>query len=230
VRPSRRSLVLLVRSLGQRVGAMVLLVVVVCSGCASVPGAKPPTHTDLRVVASDPLALSDALEVLIAAGQDTPADRRYAYEAVRTNHDDTAAAAFARAAITGRLVQQHGLRMAGMVEDVERDARRSRELDPDFRDGAATRLLGTLYVIAPASLLEQGDSETGLELLKELVAKRPDVLENQLRVAEAYVALGDPAPARAHLCRCVADKELLRPDEQRLLEQLLSDADLRTCP
>ena len=47
------------------------------------------------------------------------------------------------------------------VRDVERSARRSRELDPGFRDSAATRLLGTLYVIAPASLLKHGDSEAG---------------------------------------------------------------------
>jgi hypothetical protein len=69
------------------------------------------------------------------------------------------------------------------------------DLDPDFRSGPATRLLGTLYVMAPAVSLEHGDSEGGIELLQGLVQTRPDVLENQLRLAEAYIALHDPAPA-----------------------------------
>ena len=76
---------------------------------------------------------------------------------------------FARADVTGRLVQQRGFLAANLVPDIERAARRSRELDPNFRDGAATRLLGTLYVIAPAAVLEHGDSEQGLELLEGLV-------------------------------------------------------------
>jgi hypothetical protein len=81
---------------------------------------------------------------------------------VRRQKEDTAASTFARAAVTGRLVQQKGLRAANLVPEIERFARRSRELDPDFRDGAATRLLGTLYVVAPATLLRHGDSEVGL--------------------------------------------------------------------
>ena len=60
----------------------------------------------------DALALSDALEALIAAGLATLADRQYALAIVRTQDADTAAAAFARAAITGRVVQEEGLRAA----------------------------------------------------------------------------------------------------------------------
>ena len=56
----------------------------------------------------------------------------------------------------------------------------------------------------------------------------PDVLENHLRLAEAYIALGDPAPAGPHLCRCLANKAALRPDDQRLLQQLIDDAGLAT--
>jgi hypothetical protein len=176
------------------------------------------------------LDLSDALEALIAESRDTAADREFAYRAVQTQDEDTAASNYARAAITGRLVQQKGLLGANMVRDVERQARRSRELDPDFRDGAATRLLGTLYVIAPATLLEHGDSETGLDLLERLVEAHPDALENHLRLAEAYIALDDPAPAAPHLCRCLAGEPTLRPDDRRLLAHLVLATGTPRCP
>jgi len=166
--------------------------------------------------------MSDALETLIAVGKDTPADREYAYNVVLTCTTDTAPDTFARAAVTGRLVQQKGLLGAYLVDDVERFARRSRELDPHFRNGAATRLLGTLYVTAPASLLKHGDSEEGLTLLEGLVEEYPDTLENHLRLAEAYIALSDPGPAAPHLCRCIARKSALRPDDQALLNMMIA--------
>jgi hypothetical protein len=198
------------------------------SACAIRRGA---VHPELTATADrqDALALSDALEALIAAGRDTPADRQYAYDIVRVHEEDSAPSMFARAAVTGRLVQQQGLLAAHLVPEIERCARRSQDLDPEFRGGAATRLLGTLYVMAPAVLLQHGDSERGLELLEGLVHLHPDVLENHLRLAEAYIALGDPAPAGPHLCRCLADKAALRADDQRLLQQLIENARLPPC-
>ncbi len=192
---------------------------------------RSAVHPELIAVGDrqDALAVSDALEGLIAAGQDTPDDRKYAYDIVRAHTEDTAPSLFARAAVTGRLVQQKGLLAAHLVPEIERCARRSRELDPNFRGGAATRLLGTLYVMAPAMLLEHGNSEVGLQLLEGLVRVHPEVLENHLRLAEAYIALGDPAPAAPHLCRCLADQSALRPDDRRLLQQLIDDAALPPC-
>lgn len=207
-----------------------LIAVSLClsSACATRRGA---VHPELSAIGDrqDALALSDALEALIAAGQDTPADREYAYDIVRVREEDTAPSMFARAAVTGRLVQQKGLLAAHLVPEIERCARRSRDLDPDFRGGAATRLLGTLYVMAPAVLLQHGDSEGGLQLLEGLVQTHPEVLENHLRLAEAYIALGDPAPAGPHLCHCLADKAALRPDDQMLLQQLIDGAGLPPC-
>jgi hypothetical protein len=162
-------------------------------------------------------------------GEDSAADRERAYTAVRHDEEDTAAYAFARAIVTGRLVQQRGLRGAILVGDVEDWALRSRELDPRFRDGAATRLLGTLWVLAPASLLEHGDSERGLDLLVALVREFPGQVENHLRLAEAYVALHDPVPAEPHLCVCLAERAALRPDEQQLLDQLVTAAGSPPC-
>jgi hypothetical protein len=198
-----------------------------------VTGAQgPAVSASLRtaVATKDPLAIADALEELIASGADTPEDRQLAYAEVRAMPVDTPAYTYARAVVTGRLVQLKGLLGADMVGEVEHYALRSRKLDPDFRNGAATRMLGTLYVVAPAALLRNGDSETGLELLEGLVQKNPDVIENHLRVAEAYIALGDVEPAKPHLCRCSADRAKLRRDDQALLSQLLKDAGNPTCP
>jgi hypothetical protein len=215
------------RSRGLPRPLLIAVCVVLASACAS---RRAPVHVQLQAAGQgDALAVCDALEALIAAGQDTPADREYAYEVVSAHNEDSAATTFARADVTGRLVQQRGFLAANLVPDIERAAQRSRELDPDFRDGAATRLLGTLYVIAPAALLQHGDSEQGLELLEGLVEAHPEVLENHLRLAEAYIALGDAAPARPHLCRCLANKEKLRRDEQNLLTHLYADAGAPRC-
>jgi hypothetical protein len=198
------------------------------AACASHTG---PVAPELEVAAKhhNALAVSDALEGLIADGKDTPRDREYAYEVVKLETEDTAPATFARAAVAGRLVQQRGLLGANLVADVEQWARHSRELDPNFRDGAATRLLGTLYVIAPASFLKHGDSEEGLGLLEGLVHEHPASLENHLRLAEAYVALGDLAPAGPHLCVVLEGRTALRHDDQHLLDQLLTTAGTPPC-
>ena len=172
--------------------------------------------------AVDCLVVSDGLEALIEAGTDTPEARERAYTRVRKSPCDTAGGAFGRAAITGRLVQQKGLLAANLVRDVEFYARRSRELEPSFRDFASTRMLGTLYALAPAALLKHGDSETGLEMLETLTREHPDVPENNLRLAEAYIALGDSASARPRVCQCLAARASLRRDEQALLAQLFA--------
>ncbi|MGH7346324.1 MAG: tetratricopeptide repeat protein [Candidatus Rokuibacteriota bacterium] len=216
---------------GVRQGAVAaFFALAVLAGCTAT-GPVRPSHPELVTLVEDgdALALSDALEALIAAGLATLADRQYAWAMVRTQNADTPAAAFARAAITGRVVQEEGLRAAKLVGDVEKYARLSRALDPHFRDGAATRLLGTLYVIAPANLLDHGDSETGLELLEHLSAQYPDVPENRLRLAEAYITLNDPDPARPHLCFCLAHPTALRPDDQALLRGLIEEVGSLTC-
>ena len=213
-------------------GARALAVVLILGCVAGCATWRTPVNPALGAAArrDGPLAVSDALEALIEAGQDTPADREFAYEAVRRDREDTAAASFARAAITGRLVQQQALRGAHLVAEVEREARRSRELDPGFRGGAATRLLGTLYVAAPAPFLAHGDSEQGLALLESLAAERPEALENHLRLAEAYLALGDPEPAGSALCRCRSARDALRRDERLLLDRLVERRGLLHCP
>lgn len=209
--------------------AVAALLCCVLAGCGVVHWSAQP---DLIAVAEqdDPLIISDTLDLLIALGDDTSADRSFAYDAVKKLPADTAAEAYARANVTGRYVQRKGFQAVRLLKDVEKYARLSRELDPDFRDGAATLLLGSLYVLAPAPFLEHGNSELGLEMLEELVDAHPEEVENHLRLAEAYLALGDQKPAFNHLCFCLERTEALRPDSELLLKHLVADTDGLTCP
>jgi len=189
------------------------------TGCFGVIALRP----EFRAAAArrDAIAIADGLETLIDGNRDTSNDREAAYNAVRQWPSRTASYAFARASLAGRLAQVKGLSAIGLVREMERWARYSIKLEASFRKGAATRMLGTLYVLAPASLLDHGDSEEGLELLEGLLDKHPEDIENHLRVAEGYISLDDPEPAYPALCRCIAMRSSLRASDQRLLAHLI---------
>jgi hypothetical protein len=196
-------------------------------GCSS----TPQLRSELASSASNALALSDALEDLIAQGKDTDEDRDAAYDLVRMLPADTAGDAFGHAAIAGRAAEKKGATAlfstdknpTTLVGEAERFARLSVEKDPSFRDGAARRMLGTIYVLAPADMLKHGDSEDGLGMLERLVSEKPDVPQNQLRLAEAYIALQDKDSARGPLCKAVALRGSLRRDDQTLLDKLTDE-------
>jgi hypothetical protein len=202
---------------------LLLVCAVLGMGC---PGTSAPLRPEMQAAADrrDALALSEELEELIDFGRVTDDDREAAYEAVQRWDEPTAEYAYARAALAGRLAQIRGLTAIGLVGQVESWALESIKRDPNYQGEAATRMLGSLYVLAPSSLLSHGDSEKGLEMLAKLCERHPDTLENHLRVAEAYVALGDPEPAFPHLCRCDRERARLRPSDQRVLDKVVQDA------
>lgn len=196
--------------------------------CARQPTA--PAVAVNRVQQQTVLEIADQLEQRIAAGTDTDSERHAAYERVAKREIDSAEDALGRAMLAGRLAQISGLSAPSLIAEVERYARLSAKLDDTLRDGAALRLLGTLYVMAPAAMLQHGDSEVGLELLEGVVKRWPKRPENQLRLAEAYVALGEPERARHPLCYCSTHRQELRPDQQKLLDQLRNQAEVTRCP
>ena len=201
------------------------------AGCFDVIALRP----ELRAAVSrrDALALADALEQLIDEGRASDSDREAAYDAVRKWRRSGAEYAFARAAIAGRLAQVRGLSAAGLVREMERLARESMTLDAKFRDGAARRMLGTLYVLAPAQLLEHGDSEEGLELLEKQAAEYPRAPQNHLRLAEGYLGLNDPGEAREPLCVALDHATELLRSERKLLATLIEQSGGRAeldCP
>jgi hypothetical protein len=199
--------------------------IVLVLGLASV-ACKPSGTVDPsidEVDPADPVALYDLLEQRIAAGDDSEADRVATLERIRAAPDDqTAAHAYVRAAVAGRVAEGRGLKALKLLEEMRTWALTSIERDPTYRDMAATRMLGTLYVLAGQHLAE-GDSEAGLELLEDVVDAYPDGAANHLRLAEGYIALGDPEPAHPSLCMAQAARAQLSGEEQRLLDDLLAE-------
>jgi hypothetical protein len=191
------------------------------------PETVPPASGDAAPApaAKPPIEIYESLEASIASGDDSRKIRDHALEEIRGAADDgTAAYAFSRAAIAGRVAEKRGLQAGELVSEAESWAIKAREREPDFREGAATRLLGTLYVMAPPRLVEHGDSETGLEILEAEVEAHPERLIGRVRLAEAYIALGDPEPAFPHLCAAVLGREGLSAEERKLLDKLVEDA------
>lgn len=165
-------------------------------------------------------AVHEALEERVRAGTASEADRHAALDKVRATPDDqTAAYAYARASVAGRVAEGRGLEALKILEEMRTWARRSIERDPSFQDMAATRMLGTLLALA-GQHLDGGDSEEGLELLESVVAAHPENPVNHVRLAEAYVALGDPEAGFESLCVALAAREKLGAAEPELLDKL----------
>jgi tetratricopeptide (TPR) repeat protein len=190
-------------------------------------GCKPKGTVDPSIDAAaeqGAWAIHEALEARIAAGEVSEADRVAALERARSSPDDGSAAhAYARASIAGRVAQDRGLKALALLEEMREWAELSITRDPEFDGMAAKRLLGTLYVLAGRHL-KKGDSEAGLELLEEVAEAHPEQARNHLRLGEGYVALGDPESGFASLCAAQAGRTTLTRDEAKLLDQLIEDA------
>jgi hypothetical protein len=204
-------------------GLLVLALVLGPAACKPPEREVAPEVTD-ATLRQDALAVYEELEALIAHGRDSEQDRVFAHDRVKAMPDDASPEyAFVRGALAGRVAELRGIKAGKLVGEAEHWARESVERDPAWNDGAATRMLGTLYVKAPARLVAHGDSEDGLEMLETLAESRPDDPRNHLRLAEAYVHLGDPEPAVEPLCRVLSERAQLRPDDQRLLDGLVKE-------
>lgn len=197
----------------------------------SVSTSPPPVVAPVGEDDTNPAAPRSALDVLhalendIAHGREQARDRESAYqEAAALPDDQTADYAFARAALAGRLAERRGAGAGKLVGEAERWARLALQRDPKDDDGAATRMLGSLYVMAPRRLVEHGDAEVGLSMLESLAADHPEEPRNHLRLAEALVFSGDVDSARDPLCMALRHREVFRPDEQKLLASLVEES------
>lgn len=198
------------------------LIALLCAACTPRPSASVTAPSAQH---EDPVAVYDALEQAIAGGTDSEQQRVDALARVEQAPDDgTPGYAFVRAALNGRVAELRGANAGRLVTEAEAWARKSLERDPAFRDGAATQMLGSLYVMAPARLLEHGDSEKGLEMLEALVKAQPEQPRYRLRLAQAYFNLGDDEAGVPHLCASLPARAALRGDEQKLLDKLVEGA------
>jgi len=74
----------------------------------------------------------------------------------------------------------------GLVKKMQTHAKRVQELDSKFDHAAGARLLGGIYMKAPAWPASIGDIEAAIEHLEEAVRLDPAWPENALLLAEAY--------------------------------------------
>jgi ABC-type Fe3+-hydroxamate transport system substrate-binding protein len=203
----------------------IVTVVTLAAALAFVGACKPEGSVDPSITQApaDAVAVHAALEQRIAAGGGSEAERVSALDQARAAPDDGSAAyAYARAAVAGRMAEERGLQALDLLDEIRDWSSKSIERDAGFQGMAATRMLGTLHVLAGRHF-KGGDSEHGLELLEQVLEAHPDAVVNHLRVAEAYVALGDPEPAFERLCVAQAGREQLTAEEQRLLDALVED-------
>ena len=222
------------RAIDRAVQTRAAFALIAALGAASL-ACKPKGTVDPsieQVEPADAWAAYELLEQRIAAGEASEADRVAVLEKVRAAPDDqTAAYAFARAAVAGRAAENRGLAALDIIEEMRTWCLTSIERDPEFQGMAATRMLGTLYVLAGRHL-KQGDSEEGLELLESVVDAHADVPVNHLRLAEGYINLGDVDPALESLCVARAGASELSGEERALLDSLIEGiggADLLPC-
>lgn len=203
-------------------GSLLLLAPFLGGACKPAPGSDVNPQLAAASEQKQAIEVHDALEAMIQAGTAVERDRQHAYEVIQGWEDGSASYAFARGALAGRLAEERGLAAIGLVKEAETWARKSIERDPNFRDGAATRMLGTLYVLA-GDHVEHGDSEEGLELLEDLVAAYPNQAVNHLRLAEGYISLGDPEGGYEAMCKAIAGRGELTREEDELLTRLIAD-------
>lgn len=186
---------------------------------------KPKGTVDPTIAEApaDAWAIHEALEQRIATTGANDAERAAALDKVRTAPDDQSAAyAYARASIAGRVAEGRGLKALALLEEMREWSETSIERDAAFMDMAATRMLGTLHVLA-GQHIKGGDSERGLELLESVLDAHPEHAVNHLRVAQGYIVLGDPEPALELLCMAIAKRAELTAEEQKLLDGLIGD-------
>jgi hypothetical protein len=77
------------------------------------------------------------------------------------------------------------------LERLEKEMKQAMVLSPDIDAGGPLRLLGTLYLKAPAWPNGIGDQDKAVELLAEAVKKHPGHPLNHLFYAQALFAAGD---------------------------------------
>ena len=182
-----------------------LLCLLFATACATAPG-RLVVNADLIAAAQrgDALATSDALEALIERGADAPGG-----SGVRVRNRVQAGDRHRRGRLRAR--GRHGPPRATARAARREPDRRGRNLCA-AQPGARSRL-PRRRGDAPArhALRDRARRPARARRLRAghraargaRGASIPEVVENQLRLAEAYIALGDPDPAGLPLCICL---------------------------
>lgn len=204
---------------------MLLLFGVTCllSGCGVPSGRVPtpvsaPTGAVESPVLWEPCDAVQAEQLRMAAQQDAGAALRgaacYAYLVERAGGDpagartgrqlaESAVAAFPANAtahyllgyLAGLEAQHNPLRALTLVPVIEQEALAALALNPALDQGGPPRMLGDLYLRAPAFPASVGDTALAVEYFRQAVELAPDFADNRLGLIDALLAETETAEA-----------------------------------
>lgn len=138
-------------------------------------------------------ALGSRIALHLAERNENPGQReslahegvRLAEQALNQGGEHDAAVHYYLAINLGLAVHDHPVEAAHAVQRLETEASRAVSLNPDLDGGGPLRLLGMLYLKAPAWPAGIGDGDKALDLLKQSVDKHPEHPLNHLFYAQA---------------------------------------------
>ena len=117
----------------------------------------------------------------------------FAEAAIAQGGNSDGAVHYYLAANLGLAVREHITLAVGNLGRLESEMKQALALSPDIDDGGPLRLLGALYLKAPAWPNGIGDRDKALELLEKAVKEHPRHPLNHLFYAQALWEEGDDA-------------------------------------
>ena len=115
----------------------------------------------------------------------------FAEAAISAGGEGDGAVHYYLAANLGLAVREHLTLAMDNLNRLEGEMKKALALSPGLDDGGPMRLLGTLYIKAPAWPKGIGDRDKGLDLLEQAVKKYPGHPLNHLFYAQAILAIDD---------------------------------------
>ncbi|WP_225072920.1 hypothetical protein [Desulfuromonas sp. CSMB_57] len=101
--------------------------------------------------------------------------------------------------LAGLEAQRAPLQALPLVKVIEAAALKALQLDPVLDHAGPARMLGDLYLRAPAFPVSIGDPDQAVTYFREAVRRAADFTENRLGLAEALLAIEEPAAACSEL-------------------------------
>lgn len=110
-----------------------------------------------------------------------------------------------RAIAVGLLAQARKSKGLAAMREVRRDAQRAIALAPEFDGGGPHRVLGGLYLRAPAPPTGMGSARRAMVHLRAALRIAPRHPENRLFLAEAHLRLRQPTETRALIAAALTE-------------------------
>jgi len=132
--------------------------------------------------------------------------------------------------LTGLEAENDSLRGLELVPIIEREALLASDLNPAVNNGGPNRMLGELYLRAPAFPVSIGDSAKAVDHYRRAVDQDPGFLENRLGLVAALLAEEEPGKACFELKTILSEMppdSKINPPWQRALELLKRLCDMQ---